>query len=128
MIIVAAINMITALLILILERTQVIGTLKALGANNWSIRKIFLFNSVYVISKGLFWGNIIGVGLALIQFYFEPIHLDEATYYISVVPIHLKLSHLLLLNLSALIICWVTMLIPSYLITKITPIKAIRFE
>ena len=128
MIIVASINMITALLILILERTQVIGILKALGANNWSIRKIFLFNSFYIIRKGLFWGNIIGVGLALIQYYFEPIHLDEVTYYISVVPIHLKLSHLILLNLGALIICWATLIIPSYLITKITPIKAIRFE
>ena len=128
MIIVAAINMITALLILILERTQLIGILKALGANNWSIRKIFLYNAAYLISKGLFWGNIGGVGLALIQFYFEPIRLDEATYYMSVVPIHLKLLHLFLLNLGALIICWAALIIPSYLITKITPIKDIRFE
>ena len=128
MIIVAAINMITAFLILILERTQLIGILKALGANNWSIRKIFLYNAAYLISKGLFWGNIGGVGLALIQFYFEPIRLDEATYYMSVVPIHLKLLHLFLLNLGALIICWAALIIPSYLITKITPIKAIRFE
>ena len=128
MIIVATINMITALLILILERTQVIGILKAIGANNWSIRKIFLYNSFYLISKGLFWGNIIGIGLALIQFYFKPIRLDEATYYISVVPIHLKPLHLILLNLGALIICWLTLIIPSHLITKITPIKAIRFE
>lgn len=128
MIIVASINMITALLILILDRTQLIGTLKALGANNWSIRKIFLFNSVYIISKGLFWGNIIGIVLALIQLYFEPIRLDELTYYISFVPIDLKLSHLFLLNLGALIICWATLIIPSYLITKITPIKAIHFE
>ena len=128
MFIVASFNMITALLILILERTHIIGVLKALGANNWSIRKVFLYNSCYIIGKGLIWGNIIGVGLALIQYYFEPIHLDEVTYYISVVPIHLKLSHLILLNLGALIICWATLIIPSYLITKITPIKAIRFE
>ena len=128
MIIVATINMITALLILILERTQLIGTLKALGANNWSIRKIFLYNSFFLVSKGLFWGNIAGIGLVLIQFYFKPIRLDEATYYISVVPIYLKFLHLFLLNLGALIICWGTMILPSHLITKITPIKAIRFE
>ena len=128
MIIVAAINMITALLILILERTQLIGTLKALGANNWSIRKVFLYNAVHLIGKGLFWGNIAGIGLALIQFYFEPIRLDAATYYMSVVPIHLKLVHLFLLNSGAFIVCWSALIIPSYLISKITPIKAIRFE
>jgi len=128
MVIVASINMITALLILILERTQLIGTLKALGANNWRIRKVFLYNAIYLIGKGLFWGNIVGVGLALIQYYFEPIQLDEATYYMSVVPIHLKLLHLILLNIGALIVCWSALIIPSYLISKITPIKAIRFE
>ena len=128
MIIVASINMITALLILILEKTHIIGILKALGANNWCIRKVFLYNSAYLIGKGLFWGNLTGIGLALIQFYFEPIQLDEATYYMSVVPIHLKILHIFLLNLGALIICWATLIIPSYLITKITPIKAIRFE
>ncbi|MBF90505.1 MAG: ABC transporter permease [Flavobacteriales bacterium] len=128
MIIVAAINMITTLLILILEHTQLIGTLKALGANNWSIRKVFLYNSAYLIGKGLLWGNIAGIGLALIQFYFEPIRLDAATYYMSVVPIHLKLVHLFLLNSGAFIVCWSALIIPSYLISKITPIKAIRFE
>ena len=128
MIIVAAINMITALLILIIERTQLIGTLKALGANNWSIRKVFLYNAAYLIGKGLFWGNIAGIGLALIQFYFEPIRLDAATYYMSVVPIHLKLMHLFLLNLGAFIVCWSALIIPSYLISKTIPIKAIRFE
>ncbi len=128
MIIVAAINMITALLILILEHTQLIGTLKVLGANNWSVRKVFLYNAAYIISKGLFWGNIAGIGLAFIQFYFAPIRLDEATYYMSVVPIHLKLLHLFLLNSGALIICWSALIIPSYIISKITPIKAIRFE
>ena len=128
MIVVASTNMITALLILILERTQLIGILKALGANNWSIRKVFLYNSSYLISKGLLCGNIVGIGLAIIQFYFEPIKLDEATYYMSVVPIHLKLLDLFLLNLGTLIVCWSALIIPSYLISKITPIKAIRFE
>ena len=128
MIVVASINMITALLILILERTPLIGTLKALGANNWSIRKVFLYNAAYLIGKGLFLGNITGIGLALIQYYFEPIQLNEATYYMSFVPINLKLLHLFLLNSGALIVCWVALIIPSYLISKITPIKAIRFE
>ena len=126
--IVASFNMITALLILILERTHIIGVLKALGANNWSIRKVFLYNSCYVIGKGLLWGNVIGITLGFIQFYFKPIQLDEATYYMSVVPINFKLLHLFLLNLATLIICWLALIIPSYLITKITPIKAIRFE
>ena len=103
MFIVASFNMITALLILILERTHIIGILKALGANNWSIRKVFLYNSCYVIGKGLLWGNVIGVTLGFIQFYFEPIQLDEATYYMSVVPINFKFMHLFLLNLATLI-------------------------
>ena len=99
-----------------------------MGANNWSIRKVFLYNSCYVIGKGLLWGNVIGVTLGFIQFYFEPIQLDEATYYMSVVPINFKFMHLFLLNLATLIICWLALIIPSYLITKITPIRAIRFE
>lgn len=128
MLLVAAINMITALLILILERTQLIGILKALGAPNWSIRKIFLFNAAYLISKGLLWGNLFGIGLALLQQHFQLIQLDEATYYMATVPIHLQLGSLLLLNVGALIICWLMLILPSYLITKISPIKAIRFQ
>ncbi len=128
MVIVAAINMITALLVLILERTQLIGTLKALGSTNWSIRKIFLFQSFYLISRGLLWGNFIGIGLALIQFYLAPIQLDPATYYMSVVPVHLKIGHLVLLNIGAFFVCWTALILPSYLVSKITPIKAIRFE
>ncbi len=128
MLLVAAINMITALLILILERTQLIGILKALGAPNWSIRKIFLFNAAYLISKGLLWGNLFGIGLALLQQHFQLIQLDEATYYMATVPIHLQLGSLLLLNVGALIICWLMLILPSYLITKISPIKATRFQ
>lgn len=128
MLLVAGINMITALLILILERTQLIGILKAIGANNWSIRKIFLFNAVYLISKGLLWGNLIGIGLALLQQQFQLIQLDEATYYMSTVPIHLQIGSLFLLNIGALVICWLMLILPSYLITKIRPIKAIRFN
>lgn len=128
MLLVAAINMITALLILILERTQLIGILKALGVPNWNIRKIFLFNAAYLISKGLFWGNLFGIGLALLQQHFQLIQLDEATYYMATVPIHLQLGALLLLNVGALVICWLMLILPSYLITKISPIKAIRFQ
>ena len=88
---------------------------------------MFLYNAGYLIAKGLFWGNLFGLGLALLQQQFQFIQLDEATYYMSTVPIHLQVGPILLLNIGALIICWLMLIIPSYLITKITPIKAIRF-
>jgi lipoprotein-releasing system permease protein len=128
MILVGGINMITALLVLILERTQMVGVLKALGALNWSIRKIFLYNAAYLIIIGLFWGNLIGIGILLIQKYSGFIKLDPATYYVDKAPVYLDISHILLLNAGTLILCLVMLLIPSYIITKITPVKAIRFE
>ena len=128
MLIVAGINIITALLILILERTKLIGILKAIGQNNWSVRKVFLYNASYLIGKGLFWGNLLGIGLSLLQKYFHLISLNPATYYMNTVPIHLTFSDILLLNLGAMLSCILMLIIPTYLITKITPIKAIRFE
>lgn len=128
MIVVAGINMITALLVLILERTQMIGMLKALGSRNWSVRKIFLYNAVYLIGKGLLWGNAIGIGLLLIQKYFKVIPLDPSTYYVTEAPIYLSLGYILLINLGTLLLCLLMLLLPSYIITKITPVKAIRFE
>ncbi|MBL4716049.1 MAG: ABC transporter permease [Bacteroidia bacterium] len=128
MAIVSIINMITALLILILERTNMIGTLKSLGANNWSIRKIFIYNAMYLIGKGLLWGNLIGVGFCILQKQFGIFTLPQESYYLSVVPINLNLTYLLLLNLSTIIICSLMMVIPSYLVSRITPIKAIRFN
>ena len=128
MLIVAGINIITALLILILERTKLIGILKAIGQNNWSVRKVFLYNASYLIGKGLFWGNLLGIGLCLLQKYFHLISLNPSTYYMNTVPIHLAFSDVLLLNSGAMLSCILMLIIPTYLITKITPIKAIRFE
>ena len=128
MVIVAIINMITALMILILERTNMIGILKALGTSNWSIRKIFLYYAAYIIGIGLLWGNIIGIGLCLLQKHFKFIQLSEANYYISVAPIHLNYGSILLLNLFTLLIILIFLILPSYLVTTISPVKAIRFK
>lgn len=128
MVIVAIINMITALMILILERTNMIGILKALGSHNWSIRKIFLYYAAYIIALGLFWGNLIGIGLCLLQDRYEFIRLSEENYYLSTAPISLNLWPILLLNLSTLVITLFFLIIPSYLVTSISPVKAIRFK
>lgn len=127
MIFVATINMVVALLVLILERTQMIGILKALGANNWSIRKIFLYNALYLIAKGLLWGNSIGIGLLLIQKYYGIIKLNPENYYVNEAPVYIGIENIVLLNLLTIIICLLILLIPSYIITKISPIKAIRY-
>ena len=128
MILVAGINMITALLVLILERTQMIGILKALGNTNWSIRKIFLYNAAYLIGKGLFWGNLIGISLLLAQKYFGIIKLNPETYYVNQAPVYLNINHILLLNLGTLILCLIMLLIPSYIVSKISPVEAIKFS
>lgn len=128
MILVAGINMVSGLLIIILEKTNMIGILKALGTANWSIRKVFLYQSSMIIGKGMLWGNVIGIGICLLQNYFEIIPLDPTNYYVDTVPINLHLSHLILLNIGSLIATVSMLLIPSYLITKISPAKAIRFD
>ncbi len=128
MVLVAGINMITALLVLILERTQAIGILKALGSNNWSIRKLFLYNASYLIFRGLFWGNVIGLTLLLLQKYFGIIQLDPETYYVSVAPVYLDFWAILALNIGTLVLCLIMLLVPSYIITKISPAKAVKFE
>lgn len=128
MILVATINMVVALLVLILERTQMIGILKALGANNWSVRKIFLYNAFYLIVRGLFWGNLIGISLLVIQQYFGIIKLNPENYYVNQAPVYINLGYILLLNLLTVTVCFLVLLIPSYIITKISPVKAIRFD
>jgi lipoprotein-releasing system permease protein len=128
MILVATINMVVALLVLILERTQMIGILKALGANNWSVRKIFLYNAFYLILRGLFWGNCIGIGVLLVQKYFGVIQLNPENYYVNQAPVYFNLGYILALNLLTVGVCFLVLLIPSYIITKISPIKAIRYE
>ena len=128
MILVATINMVVALLVLILERTQMIGILKALGADNWSVRKIFLYNAFYLIVRGLFWGNLIGISLLLIQQHFGIIKLNPENYYVNQAPVYLNFGYILVLNLLTITICFLVLLIPSYIITKISPVKAIRYD
>ena len=128
MLAVAGITMISTLLILILERTKMIGVLKALGSRDWSIRKIFIYNAAYIVGKGLLWGNIIALVICILQLKFGIIKLDQASYYVSVVPINLNLWHILFLNLGTFLIGLIMLIIPSYIISKITPVKAIRFN
>lgn len=128
MISVSTINVVVALLVLILERTQMIGILKSLGANNWSIRKIFIYNAAYLVGRGLIWGNTIGIGLIIIQKYFKIIKLNPESYYVNVAPVDINLFYILLLNLGTVSICLLILLIPSYIITRITPSKTIHFD
>ena len=128
MIVVAIINMITALLILILERTNMVGTLKALGGTNWAIRKVFLYYAAYIVLVGLFWGNLMGIGLCLMQEQFGLIRLSEENYYLTVAPIQLQWWSILIINVGTLIITLVFLILPSYLVSSISPVKAIRFN
>jgi lipoprotein-releasing system permease protein len=128
MLLVAGFNMISGLLILILEKTNMIGIFKALGSENKTIRKIFLYQAAYLIAKGLFWGNIIGIGLAFIQLKTGLISLDPTSYYIKTVPVNLELSHIMLLNAGTMAAIILMLLIPSQLISRITPVKAIKYD
>ncbi|MCB0806272.1 MAG: ABC transporter permease [Bacteroidales bacterium] len=127
MIMVAGITMISTLLILILEKTNMIGTLKALGARNRSIRQIFLLNAVYIIGKGMLWGNAIALGLSLLQLQFGFFKLDQESYYVSEVPINLNIWYYLATNIGTLVICTLMLIIPTYIVTRISPVKAIRY-
>jgi len=128
MVLISGITMMGTILILILEKTNMIGTLKALGATNKSIRKIFIFNALYLIGRGLILGNIIGIGLASIQYFFKVIPLDADTYYMDTIPIYFNFTYLLLLNIGTIIITALMMLWPSHIISTISPIKALRFD
>jgi lipoprotein-releasing system permease protein len=128
MIFVSGFNMISGLLILILERTNLIGMLKAMGADNISVRKVFLYLSSFLIGKGMFWGNLLGLGLCLLQYFFRFLKLDPAVYYIDAVPIELNLWYILLLNLGTLLASLLMILGPSALVARISPVKAIRFD
>lgn len=128
LILVCGIDIISALLILILERTRTIGILKALGAKDVSIRKIFIYNATYLIIAGLVIGNIVGLGLSILQLKTGFMTLPQEAYFIDKVPIKLSFTNLALLNLATLICCLLMLLIPSYIITKVSPIKAIRFD
>ena len=127
MIAVTVINMASALLVLILERVNMIGILKALGASNWSIRKIFLYISLWLIGRGLIWGNVIGLGLCIIQKEYSIFSLDQASYYVSVVPVNIDLFQIILLNIGTLAICILLLLFPTYVVAKVVPVKTIKF-
>ena len=128
MLIVGSVNMITALLIIILEKTQFIGLLKSLGASNKIIRRVFLYNSLYLISRGLFFGNLIALGFAVLQQKFSFISLDPEIYFMDTVPVSIDFLPLLYLNIGTIIICYVFLIVPSFIVSKISPIKALRFE
>ncbi|MCB9426102.1 MAG: ABC transporter permease [Flavobacteriales bacterium] len=128
MILVATINMVVALLVLILERTQMIGILKSFGASNWNIRKIFLYNASYLIGKGLLIGNGIGLGLLFIQHQWGIIKLEPKDYYVNQAQVYIEWWQVILLNSCTLLICLLVLLVPSYIISKIAPSKAIRFS
>jgi len=128
MILVAIINMITVLLILILERTQMIGILKSLGMTNWEVRKVFMYNAAYIILVGLALGNLLGLGIGFLQKKYNFITLDEANYYLDKAPIEIVFSNILWINLGTFIVTLLFLFIPTFLVLKITPIKALRFE
>ncbi len=128
MIIVALINMITVILILVLERTKMIGILKSFGGSNWLIKKIFLYHAFYIILKGMFWGNVIGLSLAFLQKSFNIIKLDEESYYLDTAPIHLDWLNILLINIGTMAIILFALLLPLIIISRISPIKSLRFN
>ena len=128
MLLVAGFSMISGLLIIILEKASMIGTLKALGQNNTSIRKIFLYLSAFLIGKGLLWGNIIAISLCLIQHWFGIAKLNPEIYYLTKVPIDISIPSVILINLGTLLVTLAMLIGPSYLVANISPAKTIRFE
>jgi len=125
---VAGFSMISGLLILILERTSMIGLLKALGCTDWSVRKIFLYHSFFLIGKGMLWGNVIGLILCVLQYFFHIVPLDPQAYYVSFVPVRFNWLLIILLNIGTLVASLLVMILPSYLVTKISPAKTMRYE
>lgn len=128
MILIGIINMGSALLVLILVRTNFIGILKSMGSTDWTIRKIFLIQASILILKGMLIGNVLGVTIALLQYHFNIIPLNPEVYYLNTVPIELSLTNWLLLNVGTLAVCVTALIIPSMVITRISPAKAVRFN
>lgn len=128
MISVAGVTMISGLLIIILERTQMIGLMKAIGARNRQIRHVFLWFATFIIGKGLIIGNVVGIGLILLQQYTGLFKLDPQTYYVSTVPVEINIPLIIALNLSTLLICVFVLIAPSYFISHINPAKSMHYE
>ncbi len=128
MVFVAGFTMISGLLIIILERTQMIGLLKALGACNKSIRHTFLWFATFIIGQGMLWGNIIGIGFILLQQNTGFIQLDPANYYVTTAPMELNIPLILLLNAATLLVTLFVLIAPSFLVSRIHPSKSMRYE
>jgi lipoprotein-releasing system permease protein len=128
MIVVACINMITALLVLIIERTNMIGVLKALGSRDSMIKKIFLNHAFYILLMGLLFGNLLGIGLCELQDKYKIIKLSQETYYLSYVPVSLSLQSILFVNIGTILICMIALFLPVRMVNKIEPVKAIKFN
>lgn len=128
MICVAGFTMVSGLLIIILERTRMIGVLKALGATNADVRKVFLWFSVFIIGRGMVFGNIVGLGIVILQAKFGLITLDPLTYYVSTAPMEINIPLILLLNIATLAISVFVLIAPSYLVSHIQPAKSMRYE
>lgn len=128
MIVIGIINMGSAILVMILVRSSFIGLVKALGSTSWSIQKIFLYQSAFLIARGMLWGNILGIGICLLQEHFTIIPLNPEIYYLNAVPIELNIWHIVLLNVGTLLVCLLAMILPSLVISKITPIKSLKFN
>ena len=128
MIMVAGINMITTLLISVLEKTNLIGILKALGAGNSLVRKVFLYHAGFLILRGMVAGNLLGIGLGIIQQQFSLVTLSQESYFMDVVPINFNIAYILALNMGTFLICMLMLIIPSYIISKVSPVKAITFR
>ncbi len=125
---VAGINMVSGLLVLILDRARLVGVLKALGADNRQVRKLFLWIGSFLLLRGIIWGNIIGISICLLQRYTGLIKLDQASYYISQVPINLDFVFLLMLNAGTILISIIILLLPGLVVSKLDPIKILRYE
>ena len=128
MILVASITMISTLLILIIERTNMVGILKTLGANNKVIRRIFLYKAAYIIGLGMFWGNVVGMLFYFVQDKFRIFKLDPKSYYVSFVPVEMHWSYWFALNAGTFLICLLMLILPSYYVTRIRPSRALRYE
>ena len=128
MVLVAGVTMVSTLFILIIERTQMVGLLKTLGAGNRTLQKIFLYKAAYIIGRGLFWGNLLGLLFYFVQLHLRVFHLNPASYYVSYVPVELSLSHFLLLNTGTFFLCLLMLVIPSFYIMRIQPARALRYE
>src|SRR5665213_1991298 len=128
MAVVSAIAMVSALIVLILENTSMIGLLKALGLRNLNIQQIFLIDGAYLIFWGMLIGNVIGITMCLIQQYYKVIPLDQATYYVPYVPIYFSWVYVLLLNLGAFFACMLMLILPSFIVSRITPVRTLRYS